>query len=414
MRRRHHDAITEKLAAGLTVQRIFQDLVEDFGYGHSYESVKRYVRKLEPTRRAGRGDAQPPGKEAQVDFFQGPPTSDGKTGQWRRPWVFRMTLCHSRHGYEEAVWDQKLETFLAPPRERLPDLGGVPGSSATTISRPAVVRACFYDPDINPVYAAFAQHWGFTPLPTRPRNPQENGKQERSGGYVKDNALKGRRFDSLDEQNAFLAALESHDRAAADPRHDPPPGLGALLETTRRPCARSPPTPSPSSARHAHGASGRARRGRRQLLSRAAAVCSARRARPWDGIWCASSTARPGRCARPRPAGEYAPAGPGGAARRLSPAGFRREAARAAARASARRCKQWAEAALPSVASGPSASSRASLALTRKHPREAVLRRRRPRSTHRLFRYKDLAGSRAGRAGPRRLPLTADDPSIRP
>jgi hypothetical protein len=66
------------------------------------------------------------------------------------------------------------------------------------------VRACLYDPDSNDVYLAFAQHWGFTALPTRPRTPQENGKQERSGGYVKDNALKGRRFDSLEEQNAFL------------------------------------------------------------------------------------------------------------------------------------------------------------------------------------------------------------------
>jgi transposase len=48
----------------------------------------------------------------------------------------------------------------------------------------AVVRACLYDPDVNPTYAAFAEHWGFTPLPTKPRNPQENGKQERSGGYA--------------------------------------------------------------------------------------------------------------------------------------------------------------------------------------------------------------------------------------
>jgi hypothetical protein len=68
----------------------------------------------------------------------------------------------------------------------------------------AVVRACFYDPDSHDVYVAFAKHWGFTPLPTQPRTPQENGKQERSGGYVKDNALKGRRFDALDAQNAFL------------------------------------------------------------------------------------------------------------------------------------------------------------------------------------------------------------------
>jgi hypothetical protein len=68
----------------------------------------------------------------------------------------------------------------------------------------AVVRACFFDPDSHDVYLAFATHWGFTPLPTQPRRPEENGKQERSGGYVKDNALKGRRFDSLDAQNAFL------------------------------------------------------------------------------------------------------------------------------------------------------------------------------------------------------------------
>ena len=47
-------------------------------------------------------------------------------------------------------------------------------------------------------------HWGFTPLPIQPRRPEENGKQERSGGYVKDNALKGRRFDSLEAHNAFL------------------------------------------------------------------------------------------------------------------------------------------------------------------------------------------------------------------
>jgi hypothetical protein len=66
------------------------------------------------------------------------------------------------------------------------------------------VRACFFDPDSHEVYLAFAQHWGFTPLPIQPRTPQQNGKQERSGGYVKGNALKGRTFDSLDAQNAFL------------------------------------------------------------------------------------------------------------------------------------------------------------------------------------------------------------------
>ena len=48
----YRSAIAEKLDAGLTLQRIWQDLVEEFGYGASYESVKRFVRTIAPTRRA--------------------------------------------------------------------------------------------------------------------------------------------------------------------------------------------------------------------------------------------------------------------------------------------------------------------------------------------------------------------------
>jgi transposase len=201
---RYEETIREKLGQGLTAQRIWQDLVEEFGYGYSYESVKRYVRRLEPERRAVGVMTSLPGEEAQVDFFQGPPTLDGRSGQWRRPWIFRMTLCHSRHGYEEAVWDQKLESFLALHERAFRDLGGVARIVRHDNLKAAVVRTCLYDPDVNPVYEAFAKHWGFTGLPTRPRNPEENGKQERSGGYVKDNALRGRRFDSLEELNGFL------------------------------------------------------------------------------------------------------------------------------------------------------------------------------------------------------------------
>ena len=200
----YRTTIQEKLDAGLSLQRIWQDLVEEYGYGASYESVKRFVRTVAPTRRAVGVFHCAPGAEAQVDFFRGAPTLDSATGEWRRPWVFRMTLGHSRHGYEDAVWDQKLETFLRLHERAFRDLGGVPLVIRHDNLKAAVVRACFFDPDSHDVYLAFAAHWGFTPLPTQPRHPQENGKQERSGGYVKSNALKGRRFDSLDAHNAFL------------------------------------------------------------------------------------------------------------------------------------------------------------------------------------------------------------------
>jgi len=200
----YREAILKKLDAGLSIQRIWQDLVEEYGFGYSYEAVKRFVRKLPRRKRSVGVFHSAPGEEGQVDFFQGAPTLDQASGQWKRPWVFRLTLCHSRHGYEEAVWDQTLETFLRMHENAFNDLGGVPKIIRHDNLKAAVVRACLYDPDSNEIYEAFARHWGFTPLPTKPRNPQENGKQERSGGYVKDNALKGRRFNSLDEQNEHL------------------------------------------------------------------------------------------------------------------------------------------------------------------------------------------------------------------
>ena len=117
---RYRTAITEKLDAGLSVQRIWQDLVEEYGYGASYESVKRFVRTLTPTRRAVGVFHCAPGGEAQVDFFRGAPTLDAATGEWRRPWVFRMTLGHSRHGYERSGLGSEARDVSSAARARLP------------------------------------------------------------------------------------------------------------------------------------------------------------------------------------------------------------------------------------------------------------------------------------------------------
>ena len=48
----YRTTILEKLGEGLTAQRVWQDLGDEFGYAASYESVKRYVRTIAPTRRA--------------------------------------------------------------------------------------------------------------------------------------------------------------------------------------------------------------------------------------------------------------------------------------------------------------------------------------------------------------------------
>lgn len=201
----HHDVIVQGIEHGLSAQRIWQDLVEMRGYTAGYLTVQRYVRRIRRARpEVADVMEHPPGEESQVDFFRSPALVLDGEGKWRHPWVMRMTLSCSRHGYGEGMWGQDRVSFLGLHEHAFEFFGGVPKVVRHDNLKAAVVRACLYDPDVSEVYAAFAHHWGFVPLPSRPAHPQEQGIQERSGGYVKDNALKGRRFESLEEHNRFL------------------------------------------------------------------------------------------------------------------------------------------------------------------------------------------------------------------
>jgi hypothetical protein len=68
----YEDPIAQALEKGLSSQRIFQDLVCDYGFEGSYDSVKRYVRqkKAASPKRIWRMETLP-GEEAQVDFGTG-------------------------------------------------------------------------------------------------------------------------------------------------------------------------------------------------------------------------------------------------------------------------------------------------------------------------------------------------------
>jgi transposase len=198
------------LEQGLTAQRIYQDLTGEHGFTGSYWSVRRFVRRLQkrsalPVRRLECG----PGEEAQVDFGSGAPivAADGRR---RRPHVFRIVLSHSRKGYSEAVPRQTTEAFVRALENAFWHLGGVPQRIVLDNLRAAVSQADWFDPDLNPKVRSFAEHYGTVFLPTRPRTPRHKGKIERGIGYVKGNALKGRTFVSLHEQNQFLADWEAN------------------------------------------------------------------------------------------------------------------------------------------------------------------------------------------------------------
>ena len=85
----HRPWIEAQLLLGRNAVSVYQDLVEQHGFGHRYNSVKRFVARLK-ARAPERFDVLEflPGEEAQVDYGQGALTL-WKPGQYKRPYLFR-------------------------------------------------------------------------------------------------------------------------------------------------------------------------------------------------------------------------------------------------------------------------------------------------------------------------------------
>ena len=86
----YREIIEAKLAAQLSAQRIWQDLVAEHGFEGKYDSVKRFVRRLVhrrplPMRRM----EVAAGEEAQVDFGSGAKVVT-PGGRRRKTHVFRI------------------------------------------------------------------------------------------------------------------------------------------------------------------------------------------------------------------------------------------------------------------------------------------------------------------------------------
>lgn len=204
----HAAFILSKVEVGLTAQRIYQDLRAEISFGGSYQSVKRYVRRLRRSdpKLVHRIEVQP-GEEVQVDFGSGPTLIDAD-GRKRKTWIFRMVLSYSRKAYSQAVLRQDTETFLRCIEAAFREFGGSTLTLNLDNLKAAVLKANWADPELNPKLIDFARHYRTTILPCLPGVPEHKGKVENSVKYVKENGLAGRKFSSLAEVNLALTHWE--------------------------------------------------------------------------------------------------------------------------------------------------------------------------------------------------------------
>ena len=211
----HHEYISERVNAGCSAQRIHQDLKIERGFEGSYESVKRYTRKhFQECELPFRRLETPPGAEVQVDYGTGAKIIDSD-GKKRKTHLFRIVLSCSRKAYSEVTRTQSTESFIRALENAFRHFGGAPETIVIDNLKAGVKKACFYDPDLNPKLQDFAAHYNTCVLPCKVATPRHKGKVESSVKYVQSNALKGREFRSIQEQNAFLIEWE---KSVADTR----------------------------------------------------------------------------------------------------------------------------------------------------------------------------------------------------
>src|SRR5258706_4968018 len=206
----YRELIEQGLDRGRNAMAIWQDLVSDHGFAGGYQAVKRFVRKL-------RGSDRPTaagiiltaaGEEAQVDYGSGPMVRDAKTGKHRRTRLFVLILGYSRKSVRLLAWRSSARIWAELHEKAFRRLGGCPRVVVLDNLKEGVAVAFIYASTEHSPLLHLLAHYGVVALPCRIHDPDRKGKVESGIGHTKRTPLKGLRFESLEEAQAYLDRLE--------------------------------------------------------------------------------------------------------------------------------------------------------------------------------------------------------------
>jgi transposase len=206
------EAIELGLRQGRNAIGIWQDLVSQAGFSGSYQTVKRFVRKLRgsQTPEACAVIVTAPGEEGQVDYGQGPMVRDPQSGKYRHTRLFVMTLGYSRKAVRLLIFRSSTRIWAELHEKAFRRLGGSPRVVVLDNLREGVLTPDIYDPTLNPLFRDVLAHYHVVALPCRVNHPDRKGKVEAGIGHTQKTPLKGKRFESLEEAQAYLDQWETN------------------------------------------------------------------------------------------------------------------------------------------------------------------------------------------------------------
>jgi len=136
------------------------------------------------------------------------------TGKKMAAEVFVAILPASQLTYAEASLSQTQESFVRSNERAIRYFGGVPAAIVPDNLKAGVLKPNIYEPDLNPLFAEFAQYYRTAILPARVRKPKDKAHVENAVKIIYQRVfapLRNRVFHSIEELNlAIKEWLEDH------------------------------------------------------------------------------------------------------------------------------------------------------------------------------------------------------------
>jgi len=202
---------TELTRKGVTRWLLWQEYKATHPDGLQYTAFCNHYRRWRSTQSVVLRQAHAPGDKLFVDYA-GPTVGivDRHTGEVRQAQIFVAVLGCSNYTFAEATWTQALPDWLGSHVRALNFIGGCCAAIVVDNLKSGVTRAHRYEPDLNPAYQDFAEHYCVAILPARVRKPRDKAKVE-GGVLIVERwilaRLRNRMFFSLAELNAAIAQL---------------------------------------------------------------------------------------------------------------------------------------------------------------------------------------------------------------
>ena len=202
----YRELIELALGRGRNAMAIWQDLVDEHGFDARYASVRRFVVKLrgQHTPEAHPVIVTAPGEEGQVDYGDGPMVRHPVTRKYRRTRLFVFTLGYSRKSVRLLTFTSSARRWAELHEETFRRLGGAVAAVIPDNLKEGVLTPDLYDPILNPLFRDVLAHYGAVALPCRVRHPNRKGKVESAVGHTQATPLRGLRFETLEEAQAYL------------------------------------------------------------------------------------------------------------------------------------------------------------------------------------------------------------------